>query len=86
LLHGFLKEKLKEQELSTSDEIIEAITTIWNDATLEELQSVFSEWIQRIAWVIEHEGEYYKGLLPRFIKGILIGGKSQVRTFGTPYN
>jgi hypothetical protein len=40
---GLLKEKLKEQELSISDEIIEAITTIWNEVTFEELQSVFSE-------------------------------------------
>jgi hypothetical protein len=30
-LFGFLKEKLKEQELMTSDGIIEAIMTIWND-------------------------------------------------------
>jgi hypothetical protein len=43
---GFLKEKLKEQELSTSSEIIEAMTTIWNDVTFEELQTVFSKWIQ----------------------------------------
>jgi hypothetical protein len=45
-LFGFLKEKLKEQELSTSDEIIEAIMTICNDVTSKDLQSVFSEWIQ----------------------------------------
>jgi hypothetical protein len=45
-LFDFLKEKLKEQELSTSDEIIEAIMTICNDVTLKELHSVFSEWIQ----------------------------------------
>jgi hypothetical protein len=42
-LFGFLKEKLKEQELSTSDEIIEAIMTICNDVTLKKLQSVFSK-------------------------------------------
>jgi hypothetical protein len=42
-LFGLLKEKHKEGELSISDEIIQAITTIWNDATFEELQSVFSE-------------------------------------------
>jgi hypothetical protein len=53
-LFGFLKEKLKEQELSTSDEITEAIATIWNDLVFEELQSVFSEWIQRVTWAIEH--------------------------------
>jgi hypothetical protein len=39
----FLKEKLEEQVLSTLDEIIEAITTIWNELTFEEFQSVFSE-------------------------------------------
>jgi hypothetical protein len=52
----FSQRKLKEQELSTSDEIIKAIATIWNDITVEELQSVFSEWIQRVTWVIEHGG------------------------------
>jgi hypothetical protein len=57
---GFLKEKLKEQELSTSDEIIEAIVTICNDVTLKELQSVFSERIQRVTWVIERGGYYYE--------------------------
>jgi hypothetical protein len=55
-LFGFLKEKLKEQELSISDEITEAIAAIWNDLFFEELQSVLSEWIQRIIWVIEHGG------------------------------
>jgi hypothetical protein len=53
-LFGFLKEKLEEQELSTTDEIIKAITTICNDVSFEELQSVFSEWIQRVTSVIEH--------------------------------
>jgi hypothetical protein len=33
--------------------------TICNDVTLKELQSVFSEWIQRITWVIERGGGYY---------------------------
>jgi hypothetical protein len=50
----FLKEKLNEQELSTSDESIELIPAMWNDVTFEELQGVFSEWIQRVIWVIEH--------------------------------
>jgi hypothetical protein len=39
-----------------SPDIIEAITTTWNDAIFEELQRVFSEWIQRVTWVIEHGG------------------------------
>jgi hypothetical protein len=55
-LFGFLNEKLKEQELRSSDEIIEAIPTIWNAVPFEELQGVFCEWIQRVTWVIEHGG------------------------------
>jgi hypothetical protein len=39
----FPQKKLEEQQLSTSDEIIEAITAIWNNVTFEELQSVFPE-------------------------------------------
>jgi hypothetical protein len=45
-LFGLPKETLKKQKLSTSDEIIEAITTIWNEVTFEELPNEFSEWIQ----------------------------------------
>jgi hypothetical protein len=55
-LFGFLKEKLKEYELSTSDEITEAIAIIWNDVTFKELQSVFSELTQRGTLVVEHGG------------------------------
>jgi hypothetical protein len=85
-LFDFLKEKLKESELSTLDGIIEAITTIWNDVTFEELQSMFSEWIQRVTLVIEHGEEYYNKSLLQFLEGVLIGGKNMaVRTFWTPY-
>jgi hypothetical protein len=52
---AFSKEKLQEQELSTSDKIIETIIAIFNDVALKELQREFSEWIQRITWVIERE-------------------------------
>jgi hypothetical protein len=41
----FSRKKLKQQELSTSEEIIEAITVVWN-VTFEELQGMFCEWPQ----------------------------------------
>jgi hypothetical protein len=53
-LFGLLKEKLKEQELSTSDEITEEITTVGADLTFEELRSVSSESIQRLTWAVEN--------------------------------
>jgi histone-lysine N-methyltransferase SETMAR len=58
-LFGFMKEKLKEQKLSTPQKIIEAITVIWDAITFEELQSVFFEWQQRVTWVNRNRGEYF---------------------------
>jgi hypothetical protein len=57
-LFGLLKERLKEHELSTREETIEAITAIWDFVTFDEIQSVFAEWIQRLTWVIAKRGEF----------------------------
>jgi hypothetical protein len=76
--------KLKEQELSTSDEIIEEIMTIWNDVTFEELQSVFSEWIQRVAWVIGHGGSITMNGCRSFLKEFSLVEKYRgIRSFWT---
>jgi histone-lysine N-methyltransferase SETMAR len=42
-LFEFLKEKLKEQKLATSKQILKAITETWNTITFETLQGLFSE-------------------------------------------
>jgi hypothetical protein len=74
--------KLTEHELSTSNEIIGAITTTWNDATFEESQSVFYEWIQRITWVIEHWGSITMNNCYSFLKEFSLVEKARgVRTF-----
>jgi histone-lysine N-methyltransferase SETMAR len=57
-LFGMLKEVLKDREFSSSDEIEEAITKVWDDLTFDQVQSVFHEWIRRLTWVIENGGEY----------------------------
>jgi hypothetical protein len=86
-LLGFLKEKRKEQEPSTSNEIIEAITTIWNDVTFKELQSVFSEWIQLVTWAIEHEGDIAMNDRYGFLKEFPLVEKARAaRTFWTACN
>jgi hypothetical protein len=58
-LFGFLKESMNGMELSTEDQIVEAITTIWRGVTFDTLQSAFQEWMQRLSWVTETNGEYY---------------------------
>jgi hypothetical protein len=58
-LSGVRKEKLKEQELPTSEAMIKTITTNWNNVTFEEWQNVFCKCIQRVTWVSEHREECY---------------------------
>jgi hypothetical protein len=36
-----LKQVLRDREFSSSDEIEDAIAQIWNDLTLDDVQSVF---------------------------------------------
>jgi hypothetical protein len=58
-LFGLLKEKLTAHKRSRAEQIIEAITAIWDSVTFEEPQRVFAEWIQRLTWVIDERGKHY---------------------------
>jgi hypothetical protein len=57
-LFGLLKGIMKDREFHFYEEIEEAIMVAWNDLTYEDVQSIFYDWMRRLAWVIEHEGEY----------------------------
>jgi hypothetical protein len=39
--------------------IVNAVHRVWDDLTLDDLQSVFFNWIERLERVTEREGEYY---------------------------
>jgi histone-lysine N-methyltransferase SETMAR len=58
-LFGFLKEKLKDRQLHGVQSLHQAITELWDAPTFEELQAVFLEWMNRLSWVIRHNGEYF---------------------------
>jgi hypothetical protein len=45
-------------EFSSSNKIEEAIAKIWDEFTFDEVQSVFHNWMSRLAWVIGNGGEY----------------------------
>jgi hypothetical protein len=53
-----LKQILRGRELSSSDEIDDAIVQVWNDLTFDEVQTVFRNWIWRLVWVSENDGEH----------------------------
>jgi hypothetical protein len=44
---------------ATTEKIMTAIRNVWSEVTFEDLRSVFFDWIQRVEYVIGHEGEYY---------------------------
>jgi hypothetical protein len=48
------KEVVKDRELNSGDEIEEAITKVWAEFTFGEVQSVFHNWMSRLAWAIEN--------------------------------
>jgi hypothetical protein len=52
---------LKDQGFDSSDEIQEAITRIWDDLNFGNDQSVFQNWMSRLACVSENGGEYAHG-------------------------
>jgi hypothetical protein len=57
-----LKQKTKDREFSGVEEIMNAVQEIWREMTLERLQSVFFNWIERLECVIEYDGEYFLDL------------------------
>jgi hypothetical protein len=52
---------MTDREFHSHEEIEEAITVAWNDLTFEDVQSIFYDWMRRLALVIEHKGEYIHG-------------------------
>jgi hypothetical protein len=53
-----LKQILKDREFSSSDEIEDVMTQVWNGLTFDNVQSVFRDWTRRLAWVAENDGDY----------------------------
>jgi hypothetical protein len=39
--------------------VLEELTDLFDTVTSEEFQSVFQNWIERLEWVIRHNGEYF---------------------------
>jgi histone-lysine N-methyltransferase SETMAR len=56
---GYLKEKLMEFDCVSRDALKDAITQIFDAIDKEVPLSMFTSWIKRLKWVIQHQGEYY---------------------------
>jgi hypothetical protein len=58
-LFGYLKEKLIEYDIPDQERLKLAITHIFSVIGQETLITFFGTWIERLKWVIKHEGEYF---------------------------
>jgi histone-lysine N-methyltransferase SETMAR len=58
LLFELLKGVLKYHQFNSSNEIEEAITKVLDGLTFDEVQSVFHNWMSRLACVTKNREEY----------------------------
>jgi histone-lysine N-methyltransferase SETMAR len=56
---GMVKQKIKDREFCSVQEILRSLSDAWSDLTFEDIQRVFLEWMDRLTWVIENDGEYF---------------------------
>jgi histone-lysine N-methyltransferase SETMAR len=56
---GRAKGALQNRTFIDATALLEALTELWMTITLEELQSVFQNWIKRLDWVIQNGGKYF---------------------------
>jgi hypothetical protein len=59
-IFGKLKQKIKNRVFQRFEEIMIAVHRIWDELTLDELQSIFFNWIERFERMSKYGGEYYR--------------------------
>jgi hypothetical protein len=56
-LFGYAKEQMKNKTITSEDNLESGLTHVWEKASVNLLQSVFHEWMTRLEWVMELDGE-----------------------------
>jgi hypothetical protein len=59
-LFGHVKSALNGSKFEGPDELLQGIHDFFNEVQGSELMMVFQHWIERVRWVIEHDGDYYQ--------------------------
>jgi hypothetical protein len=58
-LFGPIKHSLNDREIQEVQALISALTNIGDDFTFEDVKAVFLNWMERLFWVINNNGDYY---------------------------
>jgi hypothetical protein len=67
-LFGLRKHKMKDREFQSQQAILTVVAKMGNDLTFADVQRVFQEWMERLAWVVANNGEYYPNERHQFRK------------------
>jgi hypothetical protein len=57
---GHVKTSLVGQTFDEPEQLPEAITELLNQIQPPEVVAVFSHWVERMRWVLENNGDYYR--------------------------
>ena len=63
-LFGMLKQRLQWKDTTTEVDLANAVVEILNNIPEDEWQRVFDNWIKRLEWVIENDGEFFFNTMP----------------------
>jgi transposase len=58
-LFGMMKHRLKDRDIQGVQALIGTLTDILDDLTFEDVQAVFLDWMERLSYLINNNGEYY---------------------------
>jgi histone-lysine N-methyltransferase SETMAR len=56
---GMVKQKIKDREFCSAQDILRSLSDAWTDFTFEDIKRVFLEWMDRLTWVTENDGESF---------------------------
>jgi histone-lysine N-methyltransferase SETMAR len=58
-LFGYLKGAMAGRACTSENDLLSTIRAIFNEIPKETLTKVYREWMIRLSWVIQHNGQYY---------------------------
>jgi hypothetical protein len=59
-IFGHMKVSLAGKSFSRPEELLDCINAFLEEIHGAELTVVFHEWIERLKWVLDHDGDYYQ--------------------------
>jgi hypothetical protein len=56
----FAKQAIQDEVFHNADQPMQSLHSIFDQVTFEDLQRVFLNWMERLSWVVEHDGAYFQ--------------------------